>query len=182
LTTAPHENQTVHLSNIPGDLYRDGTFEFFGVPPGRHSIITRSNPTDAYPSGASVVVRGQDVENVLLEETPLTPLGNRIPPLPLPVGNRPSGNVPLARITGTIVENASRQPVADGAVVIKSEMFYSESFPLDANGRFEIPALLPGSYELEVKAFGHDTVKRSVELADQDINVDFVVRRIRSGL
>jgi hypothetical protein len=175
----PTDRQAMYLSNIPGDIYTDGTFEFFDVPPGRHSIVTVGGGSIAVPFAASVVVGGRDVSDVVLPEASLMADGRWKPSVPRPAGKHAVGNVPLARIFGNVVEEQSGKPVADGSVVIKSTAYYSDSFSLDAEGRYEIPALLPGTYELELQAFGHTAIKRSVELDDESIKVDFAPRKIR---
>jgi hypothetical protein len=173
------ERQTVYLSDIPGDLYLDGTFEFYGVPPGRHSIVTRNNPRDATPFSASVVVRDRDLDNIVLSEAFLVPMASW-QSAPRPIGSRAQGNVPLARISGTVVEESSRKAVPEGEILVRSgNHYYTSTFYLDADGRFEIPSLLPGIYELEVKVFGHSAVKRSVEIDDEDVTVAFAPRKLR---
>jgi hypothetical protein len=172
------ERQTIYLSNVPGDLYVDGTFEFRGVPPGRHSIVTRTNATDSLPFGGFLVVGNRDIDNIVLSEVSLTPKQPNLPG-PLPAGDRPTGLVPLAGISGRVVEEASRKPIVEGYVVIKSNDYYSDSFPIDSEGHYEITALFPGTYELEVQAFGHTTLARSIELDDKSITVDFAPRKLR---
>jgi hypothetical protein len=41
------------------------------------------------------------------------------------------------------------------------------------DGRFEFTRLLPGSYELEVQAFGHSTIKKTIVIGEDDVNFDF---------
>jgi hypothetical protein len=67
----------------------------------------------------------------------------------------------------------------EGSVVIKSNDYYSDSFSIDSEGHYEITALLPGTYELEVQAFGHTTLTRSIELDDKGVTVDFAPRQLR---
>ena len=172
------EPQTIYLSNIPGDLFVDGTFEFWGVPPGRHSVATGNFDPNGVSFGGSVVVGDRNVGDVVLSELSLAPKLRQLPG-PQSAGDRPAGSVPLAQITGSIVDEASGKPVAEGSVVIKSNYYYSDSFFADSDGRYKIPALLPGTYELEVQTFGYATITRTVELDDKDVTVDFSPRKLR---
>jgi len=44
---------------------------------------------------------------------------------------------------------------------------------LQPDGTFQIPHLLPGRYKLEIQVFGHMNVSRDLELAEDDITVEF---------
>jgi hypothetical protein len=58
----------IEVSGIAGSIYEDGTFEVRNVPPGRHTIITRDNPSGARPVGASIVVGDQDLRDIRLQQ------------------------------------------------------------------------------------------------------------------
>lgn len=170
--------RTIYLSGIPGAVYSDGTFEVYGVPPGRHTIVTRYNPTGLQPLAASIVVGNRDIDGITLEETALLPINAWEPTPPRTAGERPAGNIPLAKVTGTLVEEISKEPIAEGTVVLKTNGYYSASFPVDADGHFELPPLLPGTYDFEVQIFGHSNVKRSIEIDDRDMKLEILSRKL----
>jgi hypothetical protein len=171
-------NRTVYISGIPGTVYSDGTFEVYGVPPGRHSIVTRDNPTGSSPLGASIVVEAGNLEGIELGETAMLPIRAWDPSPPRPAGNRPAGKVPLARLTGILIEELSKKPIAEGTVHVKTNGYASKSFPIDAEGRFELPPLLPGTYDLEVEIFGHSKAQQTIEIDDKDIKVEVFSRKL----
>jgi hypothetical protein len=171
-------NRTVYVSGIPGAVYSDGTFEVYGIPPGRHSIVTRDNPTGLKPLAASVVVENGNLDGIVLVETAMLPLRAWEPSPPRPAGGRPAGNVPLARLTGSLLEELSKQPITEGTVLIKTNGYTATSFPVSADGRFELPPLLPGTYDLEVQVFGHSSIKQSIEIDDQDMKIELLSRRL----
>ena len=49
---------------------------------------------------------------------------------------------------------------------------HSPSFPLNDEGRFEIPKLLPGNYAIEVFVYGIGNASIEVALDDQDVSLD----------
>jgi hypothetical protein len=63
--------------------------------------------------------------------------------------------------------------------VLKANGYYPYGFTLEADGRFEITGVLPGTYELEIKAFAHDSISRTIDVDDHDVTIDFVIRSIR---
>jgi hypothetical protein len=171
----------VHLSGIPGDYYADGTFEVHGVPPGLHVVVTASSligpqlqaANSLLAEAASVIVGTENLDGVALVEAALVPESR-----PLPAGNRSPGVIPLARLTGTVVEEVSRLPIQEGTVVLRAGRGAKISLPLTTEGRFEFPPLLPGSYELEVNVFGHTAFKEPIEIADTDIKFDVAPRKL----
>src|SRR6185295_3211972 len=159
--------RSVYLSGIPGAVYADGTFEVYGVPPGRHTIVTLLNPSGSKPTAASIVVGDQDLAGIALAETSLLPVSSTALQGPRPAGSYPPGPIPLARISGTILEEVSHQPVPTGTILIKGEAFPGLSLTVDSDGHFETLPLLPGVYIFEVQVFGHSTVRESVEVDDK---------------
>jgi hypothetical protein len=168
-------NRTVFLSGIPGNYYSDGTFEVLGVPPGAHVIATRVNP-GVRPLAASLVVGTENLDGVVLEETAMVP-DSTWDSAPRPAGGRPPGVVPLPRLSGTVVEEVSLQPIREGSVILRLGRGSRIVFPV-SEGRFELPPLLPGTYELEFNVFGHTVVKESIEIADTDIKLDVAPRKL----
>jgi hypothetical protein len=167
-------NRSIYISSSPGTVYPDGTFEFLGVPPGRHAIVTLDNPGRDRALAASLVVGDRDIPNVELEETPIAPLVSGEPQAPAPAGNRsPNTRIPLAAIRGRVVDSMTGRPMDAGRVIVNSD--YANSFSLDDNGRFEVPRLLPGKYVLDVVAFGIGTLTRTVALDDTDTQLDLTI-------
>jgi hypothetical protein len=170
-------SRSVFVSGIAGTVYSDSTFEVYGVPPGRHTIVTRHNPIGVNPLAASVVVENSNLDGIVLEETTLLPIGALAPSPPRPAGGHPAGIVPLARFTGTLVEEASRKLIPEGKVVVTNG-YASAAFPVDAEGRFEMPPLVPGAYNFEVEVFGHASLKQSLEIDDKDVKIELTARRL----
>ncbi len=163
--------RSIYISGQPGTVYADGTFEFRGVPPGVQTIVSRDNPSGERPQGAVLIVGDQNISDVNLEEISTMPLTAPESAVLLSAGNHPAGSrLPLHSIRGQIVDTDTHLPMNAGRVVVNGN--YSSAVPLDNDGRFEIPDLLPGSYAVEVFAFGIGTVSRTVVLEEQDVNLD----------
>jgi Carboxypeptidase regulatory-like domain len=174
-TTGSTSKQLVYISGRPGVVFSDGTFEFRGVPPGRHLLATGNNST---PLAAVVVVGDKDMDGVELKETAMLPSDMRTPKDPSPAGDYAPGTiVPLARVTGTVVEETSRAPITEGEVVVKAGN-YSRTIPIDTDGRFQTFYLLPGTYELRLQVFGHSTTGPTIVVDDKDLTVDLTTRRL----
>jgi hypothetical protein len=170
--------RTLYLSGIPGNYYSDGTFEVFGVPPGAHVLGTRVNPSGKLALAASLVVGTGDLDGVELQEAVAVPESVWERSEPRASGGRLPGVVPLTRLTGTVLEESSRQPIREGSVILRSGRRAGISFPISPEGRFELPPLFPGSYELEVNVFGHSIVKEAIEVGDTDIKLDLTPRKL----
>ncbi|HZI50719.1 MAG TPA: carboxypeptidase-like regulatory domain-containing protein [Terriglobia bacterium] len=164
-------NRSVYISGVPGTIYADGTFEFIGVPPGRHTLVTLDNPGRERALGASLVVGDQNLLNLELEEVPVVPLSAAAATAPTPPGNfPPNSRLPLGAIRGRVVDGMTGQPLDAGKVVINND--HNATVSLDTNGRFEVRGLLPGNYSLEIAAYGVGIVSRSVVLVDRDAELD----------
>jgi hypothetical protein len=167
-------NRSIYVSSKPGTVYPDGSFEFQGVPPGRHAIVTLDNPGRERALGASLVVGDRELSDVELEETSIAPLVSGEPQGPAPAGDlAPNTRVPLAAIRGRVVDGLTGRPMDAGRVIVNSD--YASSFSLDDDGRFEVPRLLPGKYVLYVVAFGIGAVTRTVALDDKDTQLDLTI-------
>jgi hypothetical protein len=167
-------NRSIYISGVPGSIYADGAFEFRGVPAGRHTIVTLDNPGRDRALAASIVVGDRDLSNVELEQTSIPPLVTGNSRGPAPAGDLASGTrIPLASVRGRVVDGMTGRPMDAGRVVVNSD--YSLTFPLEEDGRFEIPRLLPGQYALNITAFGIGTVTRTVELDDKDVELDLAI-------
>jgi len=165
--------RTIYISGKPGAVYADGAFEFTGVPPGRHTIVTLDNPGGS-PFGANLVVGDRDLLDVDLEEIAVAPAGSDRPAPPAPAGQRtPGTRIPLASIRGRVLDAETREPFNAGRVGVNGD--YSANITFDDDGRFEIRKLLPGTYVLEVTAFGIGTVSRTVVIDEQGATVELTI-------
>lgn len=162
--------RSIYISGKPGAIYSDGSFEFTGVPPGVHTIVTLDSPVGQRSLGASLVVGGGNVGGVELEELAAAPLESDRAKAPTAAGNRvPGTRIPPAALRGRIVDGDTREAMNAGKVMINGD--YSATFSLDENGGFEVLRLLPGKYLVEAVAFGVGTVSREVVLGEQDATV-----------
>jgi hypothetical protein len=166
------EARSIYLSGKPGILFSDGSFEFEDVPAGRHVIVTSTRNFLA----ASVVVGNSDVDGIQLESTPVLPVGIETPHPPSSAGKHPPGTtVPFVSLRGKIVDRETRKAVSAGYVLLTGGVG-GRSYYLEADGEFRFPQLLPGSYNIEVQMFDHETVQRTIVLGDDglDLQIDAV--------
>ena len=75
-------------------------------------------------------------------------------------GSEPGTKLALTAIRGRVLDEATGGPPPSGQVFISGKR--GPSFPLDEEGRFEIPDLLPGSYQLQVQVAGRPDLDRYV--------------------
>jgi hypothetical protein len=169
------EIRSVYLSGVPGIFFSDGSFEFRGVKPGRYTVSTPDNPSSSRPLAAAIVVGDQDVSGIELTATPLLPLNIKTPVPPEPVGNRtPGSTIPLSAVRGLVLDETTKEPITEGSVYLTGH--YGGSRPLVPDGRFEFTRLLPGSYELEVQAFGHSTIRKTIVVGEDDVQLDMTAQ------
>jgi hypothetical protein len=175
--------RSIWLGEVPGFLYADGTFELRGVSPGHHFVLAPN-------AGASIVVGDRDIDGVQLDPLPLLPR-EFVPPTPS--RHAPGTQVPLASLKGRVISSTTQQPVR-GMVSIGGRVIYDAAlqpgngmvsivgwntqvgFPLNADGRFEIPKLLPGRYNLTASIFDYYTVNETVVIGEEDSTVEFRAR------
>jgi len=157
-------NWYLNLSGTSGILFSDGSFEFRGVAPGRHVIMLQDKPdSPARVFAASVVVGDKDLGKVLADDTRVLPVQ-----VQFPAGTPPPGSIiPLAWIHGHVDDETSKEPVFGGVVTITGKN--KATFPIDSEGQFEIPRLLPGSYDLTIEGFQHASIQRRVTVGDDDV-------------
>jgi hypothetical protein len=166
-------NRSIYVSNVPGSVYSDGSFEFLGVPPGRQAIVTRNNPDRERPLVASIVVGTRDVSNLQLEQSTIAPLTDEPRTSPVASPSNESVRLPLARIRGHVIDSTTGVPFDAGRVIVNGDQ--SMTFSFEAEGRFEVPKLLPGTYSLQVIAFGVGTIQKTLVLDESDVNIDFAI-------
>jgi Carboxypeptidase regulatory-like domain len=160
----------IYLSGIPGTVFTDGSFEFRNVVPGRHVIMTVDNPPATQALAASVVVGTGDLSGVEVSGTPVLPLNPRTPAMRIPSSTQTPGALPLATLRGRVLDIETGTPLKLGAVFVVGDSF--ARYELDAEGTFEFQRLLPGSYELEIQGVGYPTLRRSVVVEDQDVDLE----------
>ena len=172
--TGNKDLRRIYISGRPGVVFSDGTFEFRGVPPGRHVIAALAVPERA---ATILVVGDSDVNGLQLREVSMFPEDVRLPKDPMPAGNLPPGTtVPLPRIVGTVLEETSRMPVTEGELDIRSGDLV-RTIPIDEKGRFETFTLVPGTYEIHVRIFGHSARTQTV-VVDKDVDLIVTTRRL----
>jgi hypothetical protein len=154
----PNTIRTLYLTGAPGTVFSDATFEFRNVPPGRHTLMTMDNSPLLKTLVAIIVVGSTNLTNVEVVSTPALPL------------KASAGATRLASLRGRILDAESGTPVAAGKVFIVGETW--EGLDLAAEGKFEFPNLLPGSYELEVQGFGYPTFRRPLVIDDKDVDLE----------
>ena len=67
-------------------------------------------------------------------------------------------------------KEASGRPIEEGSIKLIGR---SEAVaPIGPGGQFEFLRLLPGTYNLEIRIFGHTNVLQPVVVGDQDTRVD----------
>jgi hypothetical protein len=84
------------------------------------------------------------------------------------------GDQKLPGLYGRVVEEADSTPIPHGSVTILGRT--RTTISIDPDGKFAIPHLLPGSYDLRVEVFEHFTRYETIVIDDQDIHVDLAVR------
>jgi len=168
--------RSIYLSGNPGTLYSDGSFEFRGVPPGRHSIAAFDTSTSG-SLGASIVVGDRNMDAVELEPIAVLPNDVKQPRPPDATGTHAPGTVlPLTSFRGRIIEESSGTPIEEGTVRLIGRD--SATVPVGTGGEFEFQRLLPGSYELEVRIFGHSNVLLPVVIGDENVRLDVKTLRL----
>lgn len=165
----------IYISNTPGILYSDGTFEFLGVAPGLHNIIKM---TGTAVSAAPVIVGDRDVDGVVLQPPRMLPSGIFSDPPLLPAGTAADSRVlPLMSIAGRVLDEASREPVGEGAVTITGYGSARRSFAITSDGAFKIPDLLPGAYRITINISGYAAATHAVSVGAEDLALDLIGKR-----
>jgi len=172
-TNAPRV-RAVYLSGSPGTLYSDGTFEFRGVLPGRYTIL--NNPSVMFTVGASVVVGDMDLAGIRLEEIVERPLDMGVLSKTA-AANRNTSSSGLRTIRGRVLDEISGEPVARGRTTTGTVTVNGNkvSYSIDDEGRFTIPRLLPGKYNLDIYVFGFGMQSKPVEVGDEDFDFTLTV-------
>jgi len=166
----------VYLSGRPGTTFSDGSFEFRNVPQGRH-VIASDDTVD--PKAAVVIVGDKNLDGIELKTTALLPTDIRVPKDPAPTGPYAPGTiVPLARISGTVLDGETNTPLSEGRLMIGSEV-RPRPISINAEGHFESMFLLPGTYDIKLEAFAHSTTRQTVTIQDKDVNLELLTRPLK---
>ena len=168
------DSHPVVLSGNRGLVFSDGSFEFYDVPPGLHTIALIDSPGRAL--GTTIVVGDQDIDGVFLDEIAALPLNIQSPVPPAPAGDAAAGTkLPPVVLRGTVIDRMTRQPPPSGQIWISGRS--SPSYALDAEGNFEIMGLLPGTYKLELQVAGYATVTRDLIVDVQNLRLDLEIEK-----
>lgn len=170
------EPRSIYMSGNPGTFFSDGTFEFRGVAPGRYSIAAPGS-SPAPSLGASIVVGDRDMEGIEMETIAVLPNDAKQPRPPDTTGTHAPGTVlPLSSFRGRIIEEASGAPIIEGTIRLIGRD--SITVGVGTGGEFEFSRLLPGTYDLEVRIFGHSNVLQPIVIGDEDIRIDVKTLRL----
>ena len=148
-------------------LFADGSFECRGVTSGRHVVLLQDKlVTPVRVLGASIVVGDKDLNDVVVEDIVITPKEIQFPPRMPAAGTI----IPLASLRGQVSDATSKDPVLGGSVTLSGAN--KATFPIDSEGLFHIPGLLPGTYDLTVEGSRHAAVRQVVLIGDEDVNLN----------
>jgi hypothetical protein len=168
------DSHPVYLSGQPGTVFNDGTFEFLNVAPGRHVIASIDFPGRA--RGATLFVGDRDIDDVELDDIAALPLDIQSPQAPGPLGTAsPGTKVTPVVLRGVVLDGATGQPPASGQVFISGRR--GPSYHLDAEGKFEVSGLIPGTYRLEVQVAGYPDVIRELKADIEDIRLEIEIAK-----
>jgi hypothetical protein len=166
----------IYLSGALGTIYIDGSFSFEGVPSGRHSLVRIVTSTGAIQA-ASIVVGDRDLEGVKLQPSNLLPIDIEADAPRAAGTHTPTAILPFAHILGRIVLSSSGEPLSiRGGVTLRGYRNSKRAYTIDAEGRFDIPDLLPGSYRLDFAISGYEADSQTVVIDDGDADVIIRVR------
>jgi len=175
-TTIPSD-LPIYLSGVSGTVFTDGSFEFNGVPHGRHTLVLFVSSVNSH--GISIVVGDRDVEGVKLQSTTILPRDIEAD-APRPASSHTAGStLPLAKIDGRVVQESSGESLAvGGTVTLTGYQNAKRVYAIDGEGRFAIPGLLPGSYLLQLAVSGYEADPQTVVIDDGDAEVTFRGRAV----
>jgi len=165
--------EEAYISGKPGRLFADGSFEFSDVSPGPHIVFMLGPSATSRQLSAVVNVGSDNVDNLQLMDTILLPLDVMSPavnPNGLRIENAGSAT---HTVSGHVVAESTHLPVA-GIVTVRG-FNRSITYSLPADGEFEIPGLLPGSFGLKIETFDRGALTQTVVVADSDVDLRLTV-------
>jgi hypothetical protein len=166
--------RTIEAAGIPGSIYEDGTFEVKNVPPGRQTLLTSPAPR---PHGASIMVGDEDIVNIQLQpilEMPRNAGANFAATLR---GNPDPGTIiTLASVRGHLTNESTGAKFDLGRTIGRITVNGNTvSYTINNVGEFEIQSLLPGRYDLDLWVFGGNNYSRTLEVRDENMNIEWSV-------
>jgi hypothetical protein len=165
--------EEAYISGKPGRLYADGSFEFRDVTAGRHIVFMLGGSSTSRQLSAVITVGNVDVENLQLQDTITLPLDVMTPAVDQ-TGLQAETSVPtMHSMKGHVVAESTGMPVA--GIVTVSGFNRSTVYSLPADGEFEIPDLLPGSYGLKIETFDRGTLTRTFVVGEKDLDLNLIV-------
>ena len=165
--------EEAYISGRPGKLYADGSFEFHDVTAGRHIVFLLGGTTTSRQLSAVITVGSVDVDNVQPQDTITLPLDVMAPAVNQSGLQAETSTPTMHSMRGHVVAESTRLPVA-GIVTIRG-FNRSITYSLPADGEFEIPDLLPGSYGLKIETFDRSTLNRTIVVGDKDVDLNLTV-------
>jgi hypothetical protein len=161
----------VALEGSSAVLFADGSFECRGVSPGRHVVLLQDQlVSPVRVLAASIVVGEKDLNDVIVDDIAVMPKELQFPGRTPPPGTV----IPLASIRGRVSDDSTKNPVLGGLVTLSGAN--RATFPIDSEGLFNIPGLLPGTYDLNVEGSRHAALRQTVLVGDEDVNLNVSVR------
>jgi hypothetical protein len=165
--------EEAYISGKPGRLYADGSFEFRDVTSGRHIVFTLGGSSTSRQLSAVITVGKVDIENLQLQDTITLPLDVMAPAVDQAGLQSEAFILTMHSMKGHVVAESTRMPVAGIVTVLGFNRSISYSLPAD--GEFEIPDLLPGSYGLKIETFDRATLNRTVVVGEKDVDLNLIV-------
>jgi hypothetical protein len=165
--------EEAYISGKPGRLYADGSFEFRDVSPGRYIVFMLGGSSTSRQLSAIVTVGKVDVENLQLQDTITLPLDVMTPAVDQAVLQSDTSMPTMHSMKGHVVAESTHMPVA-GIVTVRG-FNRSITYSLPADGEFEIPDLLPGSYGLKIETFDRATLTQTFVVGEKDVDLNLTV-------
>jgi hypothetical protein len=165
--------QEIYISGVRGTLYSDGTFEFHGVPAGRHIVAALGETSTSRQLVAVINVGRSDIEDLELQDTVALPLDVMTPVVKKSEAASESTAQEMHSLRGHLVQESTHHPV--GGIVTFQGYGRAATYSLPADGEFEISNLLPGSYGLKIETFESATLTQTIVIEDKDIDLNLSV-------
>jgi hypothetical protein len=113
------------------------------------------------------------VENLQLQDTITLPLDVMSPAVDQAGLQAEASTSTMHSMKGHVVAESTRMPVA--GIITFSGFNRSITYSLPADGEFEIPDLLPGSYGLNIETFDRSTLTQTILVGEKDVDLNLTV-------